>query len=40
MNKPLTITDWTIESVGETQTFGVKGFQKRLLVITDRQSKN
>ena len=39
MNKPLTITDWTIESVGETQTFGVKGFQKRLLVITDKTAK-
>ena len=39
MNKPITITDWTIESVGETQTFGVKGFQKRLLVITDKTAK-
>ena len=38
-NKPITITDWTIESVGETQTIGVKGFQKRLLVITDKTAK-
>ena len=27
--KPLTITDWTVEAVGETLTIGAKGFQKR-----------
>lgn len=35
MNKPLSITDWTVVSVGQTQTFGAKGFQKRELVLTD-----
>lgn len=35
MAKPLTIEDWTIESVGQTQTVGNKGFQKRELVLTD-----
>tara|TARA_R110002111_G_scaffold138790_2_gene204610 strand:- start:784 stop:1158 length:375 start_codon:yes stop_codon:yes gene_type:complete len=34
-NKPFTITDWTVLSVGQTQTIGAKGFQKRELVITD-----
>lgn len=35
MNKPLSIEDWTVVSVGQTQTIGSKGFQKRELVITD-----
>ncbi len=38
-NKPFTITDWTVESVGQTQTIGAKGFQKRELVITDNGEK-
>ena len=39
MNKPFTITDWAVETVGETQTIGAKGFQKRELVITDNGDK-
>ena len=35
MNKPLTIEDWTVVSVGQTQTIGSTGFQKRELVITN-----
>ena len=35
MAKPLSIEDWTVVSVGQTQTIGSKGFQKRELVITD-----
>jgi hypothetical protein len=35
MSKPLSIQDWTVVSVGQTQTIGNKGFQKRELVITD-----
>tara|TARA_R110001606_G_scaffold76649_1_gene177172 strand:- start:1213 stop:1584 length:372 start_codon:yes stop_codon:yes gene_type:complete len=38
-NKPFTITDWTVLSVGQTQTIGAKGFQKRELVITDNAEK-
>jgi len=37
--KPFTITDWTVETVGETKTVGAKGFQKRELVITDKNAK-
>ena len=39
MSKPFTITDWTVETVGETKTYGDKGFQKRELVITDNGDK-
>jgi hypothetical protein len=39
MNKPLSIEDWTVVSVGQTQTIGSKGFQKRELVITDSGDK-
>jgi hypothetical protein len=35
MNKPLSIEDWTVVSVGQTQTIGSTGFQKRELVITN-----
>lgn len=35
MSKPLSLADWTVLSVGDTQTFGSKGFQKRELVITN-----
>lgn len=37
--KPFTITDWTVQTVGETLTIGAKGFQKRELVITDNGDK-
>jgi len=39
MAKPLSIEDWTVVSVGQTQTIGSKGFQKRELVITDSGDK-
>ena len=39
MNKPLSIEGWTVVSVGQTQTIGAKGFQKRELVITDNGDK-
>jgi len=39
MAKPLSITDWTVVSVGQTQTIGSNGFQKRELVITDNGDK-
>lgn len=35
MSKPFSMQDWTVVSVGQTQTIGAKGFQKRELVITD-----
>ena len=35
MSKPLSIEGWTVVSVGQTQTIGSNGFQKRELVITD-----
>lgn len=39
MNKPLSIEGWTVVSVGQTQTIGSNGFQKRELVITDNGDK-
>lgn len=39
MTKPFTIEGWTVLSVGQTQTIGSKGFQKRELVITDNDAK-
>jgi hypothetical protein len=39
MAKPLSIEGWTVVSVGQTQTIGAKGFQKRELVITDNGEK-
>lgn len=39
MSKPLSITDWTVVSVGQTQTIGSNGFQKRELVLTDNGDK-
>lgn len=39
MTKPLTIEGWTVLTVGQTQTIGSKGFQKRELVITDNDDK-
>ncbi len=38
-NKPQIFIDWTVFSVGQTQTIGAKGFQKRELVITDNADK-
>ena len=38
-NKPNTFNDWTVDTVGQTQTIGAKGFQKRELVITDNAEK-
>ena len=38
-NKPNTFNDWTVSTVGQTQTIGAKGFQKRELVITDNAEK-
>jgi len=39
MSKPLSIEGWTVVSVGQTQTIGSNGFQKRELVITDNGDK-
>ena len=39
MSKPLSLADWTVLSVGNTQTFGSNGFQKRELVITNTGDK-